>query len=64
MTGKHTDPGKGHTQFPGIADYRIFMLVDIYLKLNEMWVMSKSDALAITDRLGNFISMCGILKII
>jgi hypothetical protein len=29
-----------------------------------MWVMSKSDALAITDRLGNFISMCGILKII
>lgn len=64
MTGKEGDPGKGYTQFPGIPDYRIFMLVDFYLKLNGMLVTSKSDVLAITERSGNFISMPGTLKII
>jgi len=64
MTGKEGYSGKGYTQFRGIPDYRIFMLVSIYLKLNGMLVMSKSDVLAITERSGNFISMSGILKII
>jgi hypothetical protein len=63
MTGKEGYSGKG-TQFCGIPDYRIFMLVGIYLKLNGMLVMSKSDVLVITERSGNFISMPGILKII
>jgi hypothetical protein len=66
MTGKKRYSGKGTntTQFHGIPDYRIFMLVGIYLKLNGMLVMSKSDVLVITERSGNFITMSGILKII
>jgi hypothetical protein len=64
MTGKEEYSGKGYTQFPGIPDYRIIMLVGIYLKLNGMLVLSKSDVLAITERSGNFIGMSGILKLI
>ena len=64
MTGKEGYSGKGYTQFPGIPDYRIFMLVGIYLKLNGMLVMSKSDVLALTERSGNFISTSEILIII
>lgn len=41
MTGKEGDSGKGYTQFPRIPHYRIFMLVDIYLKLNGMLITSK-----------------------